>query len=234
MISVKICKRCSEEKPTSEFPKDSKKQNGLSLRCKCCRNLMNKIWRDSNTDTFKAMRAKYYRNHASKLLAQKRTYHVANTHKKAAYDVAYRDRNRRKIADYKANWDKADRAKAESRLKRNLRRRIVHALRDRVKSDSTMGLVGCTIDVLKEHIERQFCNGMKWENYGQWHVDHIKPCYSFDLSIDGQQRECFHYLNLRPLWAVDNLTRPRPGFNRRSTAKFSIPPSPRQDTPQQQ
>lgn len=46
---------------------------------------------------------------------------------------------------------------------------------------------------------------MSWENYGEWHIDHIKPCSSFDLSDPKQQKECFNYTNLQPLWAIDNL-----------------------------
>ena len=46
---------------------------------------------------------------------------------------------------------------------------------------------------------------MSWENYGEWHIDHIKPCASFALSIEEEQHKCFHYSNLQPLWSIDNL-----------------------------
>lgn len=46
---------------------------------------------------------------------------------------------------------------------------------------------------------------MGWANYGEWHIDHIKPCCLFDLSVKEQQSECFHYTNLRPLWSKLNL-----------------------------
>ena len=70
-----------------------------------------------------------------------------------------------------------------------------------------MELVGCDIDTLCLHLESQFQKGMEWINYGEWHVDHIKPCASFDLSDPKQQQECFHYTNLQPLWAADNLAK---------------------------
>ena len=70
-----------------------------------------------------------------------------------------------------------------------------------------MKLVGCGIDFLKKHLESKFENGMTWDNYGVngWHMDHIKPCAAFDLTLDEQQKECFHYTNIQPLWAKDNV-----------------------------
>lgn len=68
-----------------------------------------------------------------------------------------------------------------------------------------MELIGCELSTLKEHLESQFKPGMSWENYGDWHVDHIRPCSSFDLTKNEEQQKCFHYSNLQPLWAHENL-----------------------------
>jgi len=46
---------------------------------------------------------------------------------------------------------------------------------------------------------------MNWENRNLWHIDHIKPCCSFNFSDQKQLKECFHFTNLRPLWAKDNM-----------------------------
>lgn len=72
------------------------------------------------------------------------------------------------------------------------------------KSASTLKLVGCTLTKLMEHLEVQFTEGMTWANKGEWEIDHIKPCASFDLTDPAQQRACFHWTNLQPLWAADN------------------------------
>ena len=79
------------------------------------------------------------------------------------------------------------------------------ALKNFKKSKSTETLVGCSFEDLKAHLESQFKDGMNWENYGQWHVDHIRPCVSFDLAKKSEQLECFHYTNLQPLWAEENI-----------------------------
>ena len=55
------------------------------------------------------------------------------------------------------------------------------------------------------HLKENFTEGMTVENYGLWHIDHIKPCALFDLTDPKQQEECFHYTNLQPLWAIDNI-----------------------------
>ena len=90
------------------------------------------------------------------------------------------------------------------RLLCNLRNRTHAAMKGKGKSHRTMSLVGCTIPELKRHIEQQFHAGMAWENYGKWHIDHIRPCASFDLLDPAQQRACFHFSNLQPLWALEN------------------------------
>jgi hypothetical protein len=85
------------------------------------------------------------------------------------------------------------------------RRRLNKALKGELKVARTVDLLGCTTEQLRAHLEVQFRPGMTWSNYGAWHIDHIRPCASFDLSDPEQQRQCFHFTNLQPLWARDNL-----------------------------
>ena len=89
----------------------------------------------------------------------------------------------------------------------NLRSRMHQALNGKCKADTTKALLGCTYEEARAHIEAQFTEGMSWDKMGLHgiHIDHIRPCASFDLSDPEQQRECFHYTNLQPLWAEDNL-----------------------------
>lgn len=75
------------------------------------------------------------------------------------------------------------------------------------KQNKTIELLGCNLDYFVKYIEKQFTDRMSWKNHGPdtWHIDHIKPCASFDLSKEEEQKKCFHYTNLQPLWAKDNL-----------------------------
>jgi hypothetical protein len=93
---------------------------------------------------------------------------------------------------------------AKNKITSNLRRR----LREFTKRKwSDIDLYGCSPKELRQHLESQFTDGMDWGNYGVrgWHIDHVKPCASYDLTDDNQIRECFHYTNLQPLWAEDNI-----------------------------
>jgi len=91
------------------------------------------------------------------------------------------------------------------KIKSNLRTRIWGVVKQGYKSASTMELTGCTTEELKDHLASKFTEGMTFENYGEWHIDHILPCTSFNLLLPEEQRKCFHYTNLQPLWAIDNI-----------------------------
>jgi hypothetical protein len=77
----------------------------------------------------------------------------------------------------------------------------------REKNKRTMEYVGCDVDTLRAHLERQFVDGMTWENQGEWHIDHVRPCASFNLDNEDERHQCFHYTNLQPLWGPDNLSK---------------------------
>lgn len=93
------------------------------------------------------------------------------------------------------------------RIKNACRSRIYDALLGLSKSDSILGLIGCSVEQFRAHIETQFLVGMSWENYGMWEIDHKRPCVTFDLTDPNQQRQCFHFSNCQPLWKRDNRSK---------------------------
>lgn len=98
---------------------------------------------------------------------------------------------------------------AEFKLVKTLRSRLGTAVRrqNSNKNNKTIELLGCSVSFLKGFLEAKFKEGMTWENHGEWHIDHIKPCASFDLLDEAEQKKCFHYTNLQPLWASENLSK---------------------------
>lgn len=117
-------------------------------------------------------------------------------------------RNRDTITAYKRNKRHSD---PVYKMELTCRKRVQNALKRKNIDKLTrfVDLIGCSYKELKDHIESQFQPGMTWGNHGLygWHVDHIKPCASFDLSDPEQQKECFHYSNLQPLWWRENLSK---------------------------
>lgn len=206
----KKCIKCGITKELSCFSKDDKLTSGYRPKCKTCLNEEQRIRRLNNIDKYKANRKKYYQANIEKMRAEKIKYYKNNKEAKALYDKKYRENNKEKIAIYKKEWDKKrTQNDINHKIKKNLRRRVHHALKGKTKSNNTMKLIGCTPEYFKEYIESLFLDGMSWDNYGEWHIDHILPCFTFDLSIPEQQEQCFHYSNQRPLWKIDNLKRPK-------------------------
>jgi len=94
------------------------------------------------------------------------------------------------------------------KLARRLRGRLWDALKnDSHKAGSAIKDLGCSLEELKDHIESRFVENMSWGNYGEWHIDHIKPLASFDLTDRKQFLEACHFTNLQPLWAKENISK---------------------------
>lgn len=185
----KKCSRCKVFKPTEEF-------YSKASACKSCGSLRRK-------ETYCPDRVHRAYKRISEEQMEKRRIYFREKRRKDPEKYNKKLKEWRKAnPDYKKNRWKND---LDFRLKENLRGRLYKALIGHSKSKSTSDLVGCSIQSLKKHLESQFTEGMSWENYGEWHVDHIKPCSLFDMSDAAQQRECFNYNNLQPLWAEDNL-----------------------------
>lgn len=113
------------------------------------------------------------------------------------------------VRERERNKQAKQRQRPEVRILGSLRARCWKALQGGRKESSTRELLGCSCVELRIHLEKHFRLGMSWENYGihGWHIDHIKPCASFDLTDPAQQKQCFHFSNLQPLWRLENLAK---------------------------
>ena len=203
----KHCSRCRKILPATKqyFTKHSLGKYGLSPECKEC----NKKERKTNAHKRILYMRKYRQGNAA-FWAKRREY-------SKIYNKRSNRRKWRKEYDHR-RWlehkDKINKSRMKRyyqninfRIKAVLSARINSALNGRVRSDRTVSMLGCSIEKLKQYLSRQFLPKMSWGNYGQWHIDHIRPCSSFDLSNPDEQKKCFHYTNLQPLWAEDNYTK---------------------------
>jgi hypothetical protein len=147
---------------------------------------------------------KYHLKNKEHIKGYKKKYNKEYRLKNKESAREYRIKNRAKFSAYVKRRHNTE---PNFKLVRNLRRRILEAVKGTAKSARTMELIGCTVDELWVHLESKFTDGMTRENHGTWHVDHIKACAKFDLTDPVQQRECFNYTNLQPLWAHENLSK---------------------------
>jgi hypothetical protein len=200
---TKVCPKCDSEKAKTDFYKNRASYDGVSSHCKICQNV--------------AAKERYKRNPEKYKQAQKAR--MQNPEYREAYREWKNNYNKTIGAESLKKWklDNKEHINRQARERRltdinykiacNLRSRVRTALRRGQKAGSAIKQLGCSVSELKVYIESKFEPGMTWANYGYqgWHIDHIKPLSSFDLTDLGQFKEACHYTNLQPLWKVDNL-----------------------------
>lgn len=183
------------------------------------------IYYQKNKNRFKNKRRVYskkrYRNNKIKILKQHKQYRLKNKQKILYYNKKYRLKNKNKIAKKAKKYRKEHKKETNLymrnkrkkdiyfKIKSNLRLRVWRALTNKkCKVGSAVKDLGCTVYFLKKYLEKQFKSGMTWKNYGRkWHIDHIEPLCSFDLTIRREFLKACHYTNLRPLWKEENLSK---------------------------
>ena len=215
----KECTKCKEVKDTTEFYKRNEYENTWTSHCKVCtqtRHRSHKV--DPVQEGAKTCTRCIIEKPVADFGPMKTAFDGRKPHCNACHallNLEYVERNRDEV---NARWRAANPRHAERnrerraedpsyRIRCNLSGRVSSALKDAGtrKSTRTMELTGCSIQELLTHLESKFEEGMTWENHGEWHIDHIRPCASFDLLKMEDQRQCFHWTNLQPLWALDNL-----------------------------
>lgn len=174
-----------------ERVKQSRKTHYLKNKAYYSRK--NKEWRENNKELLSERCKRWRKENPEKVLGYKRKWNISPKNRAACN------------ARYKNN--------IHAKLRKVLSARLTIAIRrrgdSRVRNYSCLDLVGCSAADLQAHIQSLWRPGMSWGNYGQfgWHIDHIRPCSSFDLSEQEQRNKCFHYTNLQPLWAFDNRSK---------------------------
>jgi hypothetical protein len=188
-MTKKICTKCNIEKDICEFRKDKTKKDGFYPSCKECKLLYR---RKNNLQV--NLSAKRLRDINKKNDPEK--FYLINYER----NKRYYDKNKKEIYFRKSK-------NITYRLNNGLRARIRQFLRSHniIKNNTTSKIVGCSPEILKEHLEKQFIDNMCWENYGYygWHIDHIIPLSS--ASSEEEAYKLCHYTNLQPLWGKDNL-----------------------------
>ena len=191
-VTAVQCKECHELKPRSEFHKDPAAKNGLYFLCKPCKNEKTK---------------KNYHDNRDKHLKRMASFRQNNKAHVAKRDAASYQRSKAKRTAHKKKKYQID---VKFKLEMVLRSRIHKVMKQKniVKQNRSIELLGCSVTDYKKYLENTFEDGMSWKNYGvEWHIDHIKPLASFDLTDAEQQKLAFNFKNTQALWKADNLSK---------------------------
>lgn len=184
---MKKCYKCNTEKPKLDFYKNKAQPDGYQTLCKECILSIAKYNRDNNN--------KYAKE-----------YRIKNKEKIAERNRIYAQKNKDKLNEYQKAFKKHQ-IKNDSfyRTKNRIRSRTYNAFKASSwqKNSGTEQLLGATYEVVFNHLESRFTNGMSWENQGEWHIDHIIPLSS--ATTEEELIQLCHYTNLQPLWAEDNF-----------------------------
>ena len=212
-MESKVCSKCKQEKKVCEFGNSKSSKDGLLYCCKKCNNKRSVEYRKNNPEKVLEITRNW---------TAKNPEWVYNRHKK------WRDENRELANEIKRDWlnknpekrkqyrENYKPRKREQRKERrntdpifNLTNRMRGRLRKYLiilnisKKNKTFEIVGCSPQFLKEHLEKQFVDGMTWENRSEWHIDHKIPLSS--AKTEEELYKLCHYTNLQPLWAEENL-----------------------------
>ncbi len=178
---MKVCTKCKKEKDISCFAKDKTKKDGLRPSCKLCASVDNK---------------QYYIKNKSKILISVKVWQQNNPEKVKAILKKHNKKTRRNV---------------KSRISESIGGAIWKTLKKVKNGKKWQILVGYTLDELIQHLEKQFTEGMTWDNYGKygWHIDHKIPInyFYFNSLQDDGFKKCWELSNLQPLWARDNIVK---------------------------
>lgn len=189
---MKICTKCKEKRNLENFHKTGKY---LQSWCKSCQIELHRIW---------------YLNNKEKANTYSKSWRLKNHDHAKKYDKEYYLQNKsKKIIYNRIYMAKRSSVDINYRMARNLRSRFSQAFKNGYKGGIAVRELGCPIGEFKLYIENQFQNGMSWDNYGLkgWHIDHIIPISHFDLENEMELKEACNWLNLQPMWGVDNISK---------------------------
>jgi len=223
-MEKKTCSKCKIEKDICYFNKDKYSKDGFTYSCKLCKKKQDKEYNDKKIISIdeKKKRCEYLKNwqekNREKIIEERKKNYEKEREIILLKNNIYRINNPLKTKERLKNYSIKNKDKRNIRetirrnndplckLKINIRSRIKQFLKQRghTKKNLTFSIVGCSPEFLKEHIEKQFIDGMCWEKMGKYiHIDHIIPLSS--AKTEEEVYKLCHYTNLQPLWAEDNM-----------------------------
>jgi hypothetical protein len=164
---------------------------------------------------------KYYESNKEKISEYYSEWREKNKEHLKEYQKRWREENRDKLRKTKRDYERNRKARDPLyKLINNFRTAIYQVLKENNinKNGHYFEILKYTPEDLISHLETKFTNGMTWDNYGEWHVDHIKPISSYIILEIGDDEfmNCWSLSNLQPLWGKENISKSNKLFNQNS------------------
>ena len=189
----KKCSKCNQDKSFDEFNKRTKSKDGLRFECKLCQSKSGKNYRFTNNKKTKLANSKWYTNNRERVLKEDKIYYIENRDKIIKRQRKYNKSNGFLVQ--KKYREKSPHLIAWRRILNNSLRSL-----NKKKETTTIKLLGYSAGDLKQHIETLFTEGMSWNNYGEWHIDHKIGVINYPKDTHPSIVNALS--NLRPLWAT--------------------------------
>ena len=207
---MKICCKCKNEKYLEFFGKLKNSPDGLRYDCKECR----KEYNIKNKEMIQEKNKEYYTLNKSNILIKNSEYRILNKEKILEQRQEYRNKEDIKLHIKQKNKEylPIKKAKIKERRKNDNFFRVSEILRSKfnraIKRNKYSDFLGCDLQFFKCWIEYRFQSDMNWDNLGKiWHIDHILPINCFDFTNETDIKICFHWTNLQPLYATENISK---------------------------
>jgi len=202
---MKNCNNCKIPKDYIEFNKNKTIDDGYSRTCRLCMKIINNKSYKNNRESSNLKSKEWYKNNKRKHITHMLEYKINNPEVSKKASKKWNKNNREYFKKWNKNqWDNNPNFK----LRRVLSIRLNDLLRNHNinKNHPTLKLLKCSLEFFKKYISLQFKPEMSWENWGPvWELDHIIPCFSFDLTKEEDQKQCFHYTNFQPLFKTTEI-----------------------------
>jgi Uri superfamily endonuclease len=214
-METKVCSKCKEEKNVCNFGNSKLSKDGLLYSCKECNNKRSVSYRKNNPEKVLELTRNWTKKNPEWVYNRHKKWREENPNKSKELTKNWLDNNPEKRKEYRKNYKLRKHEQRKERRNSDPIFNLINRVRCRIwkytklmsitKKNKTFDIVGCSPESLKEHLEKQFTNGMTWDNRSEWHIDHIIPLSS--AKTEEELYKLCHYSNLQPLWAGDNLSK---------------------------
>lgn len=214
---MKICSVCHQTLDNNKFRKKTS-------MCIDCQNTYLVEYYKEHKEEIKAYKQKHYLKNKEKIKEKQREYYLGNKDKLLTINKEWRDNHKEKMVSYLKKWNELNPERSREIKRKHMAsvynsengrlyycfgHQIYLSLLKNKAGRRWESIVGYSLKKLKTHLEKQFKPGMTWNNYGEWHVDHIIPksVFNYEKTEDIDFGKCWALKNLQPLWAKDNLSK---------------------------